>query len=113
MHSIRRPISELERGMRQVADGDFKTTLGIPADRSDEFGALAASFGDMTRQLAELDKLKAEFISGASHELKTPINVIIGYTQLLREELYGPLTEKQRKVADVREMQSKALARLG
>ena len=112
MQSIHRPISELERGMRQVADGDFKTTLGIPANRSDEFGALAASFGDMTRQLAELDKLKAEFISVASHELKTPINVIIGYTQLLREELYGPLTDKQRKVADVLETQSKTLARL-
>ena len=37
----------------------------------------------MTRQLAELDKLKAEFVSVASHELKTPINVMIGYLQLL------------------------------
>ena len=112
MQSIHRPITELDRGMRRVADGDFKTTLGIPADRSDEFGALSASFQDMTRQLAELDKLKAEFVSVASHELKTPINVIIGYTQLLREELYGPLTDKQRKVADVLETQSKTLARL-
>jgi signal transduction histidine kinase len=112
MQSIHRPIAELDRGMRQVADGDFKATLAIPADRSDEFGTLSASFQDMTRQLAELDKLKAEFVSVASHELKTPINVIIGYTQLLREELYGPLTDKQRKVADVLELQSKTLARL-
>jgi signal transduction histidine kinase len=112
MRNIHHPISELERGMRRVADGDFQATVTIPADRSDEFGALAASFQDMTRQLAELDKLKAEFVSVASHELKTPINVIIGYTQLLREEIYGPLTEKQQKVADVLENQSKTLARL-
>ena len=112
MQSIHRPIRELDRGMRRVADGDFTATLSIPADRSDEFGTLSASFQDMTRQLAELDKLKAEFVSVASHELKTPINVIIGYTQLLREELYGPLTDKQRKVADVLETQSKTLARL-
>jgi len=112
MQSIHRPISELDRGMRSVADGDFSTTLNIPPDRSDEFGTLSASFQDMTRQLAELDKLKAEFVSVASHELKTPINVIIGYTQLLQEELYGPLTDKQRKVADVLENQSKTLARL-
>ena len=45
----------------------------------------------MTRQLAELDKLKAEFVSVASHELKTPINVMIGYLQLLEEGIYGPL----------------------
>jgi signal transduction histidine kinase len=112
MRSIHRPISELERGMRRVADGDFTATLSIPPDRSDEFGALSASFQDMTRQLAELDRLKAEFVSVASHELKTPINVIIGYTQLLQEELYGPLTDRQRKVADVLEAQSKTLARL-
>lgn len=112
MQSIHRPVTELDRGMRRVADGDFATKVAIPADRRDEFGRLASSFQDMTRQLAELDKLKAEFVSVASHELKTPINVIIGYTQLLREELYGPLTEKQRKVADVLETQSKSLARL-
>jgi signal transduction histidine kinase len=112
LQSIDRPIRELDRGMRRVADGDFKASLTIPADRSDEFGTLSASFQDMTRQLAELDKLKAEFVSVASHELKTPINVIIGYTQLLREELYCPLTDKQRKVADVLENQSKTLARL-
>lgn len=110
--SVHRPVAELERGMRQVADGDFTATVGITPDRTDEFGKLAASFGDMTRQLAELDKLKAEFISVASHELKTPINVILGYTQLLQEELYGPLTEKQHQVADVIESQSRTLARL-
>lgn len=112
MQSIHRPVSELDRGMRQVADGDFTAKLSIPPDRKDEFGGLAASFQDMTSQLAELDKLKAEFVSVASHELKTPINVIIGYTQLLREELYGPLTDKQLKVADVLEKQSRTLARL-
>ena len=52
----------------------------------------------MTRQLAELDKLKAEFVSVASHELKTPINVMIGYLQLLEEGIYGPLTQQQLEV---------------
>ena len=64
----------------------------------------------MTRQLTELDKLKAEFVSVASHELKTPINVILGYTQLLQEEIYGPLTEKQRSVSAVLEKQTKQLS---
>ena len=36
-----------------------------------------------------LDKLKAEFVSVASHELKTPINVAIGYLQLIDEGIYG------------------------
>jgi signal transduction histidine kinase len=110
--SVSQPVQELEHGMRAVADGDFHTKLAISPSRTDEFGRLAASFAEMTRQLAELDKLKAEFVSVASHELKTPINVILGYTQLLQEDLYGQLTDKQRNVADVLEKQAHTLARL-
>jgi len=110
--SVSKPVQELERGMRLVADGEFDARLAISPSRNDEFGRLAASFEEMSRQLAELDKLKAEFVSVASHELKTPINVILGYTQLLQEELYGPLTDKQRSVADVLEKQAKTLGRL-
>jgi signal transduction histidine kinase len=110
--SVSKPVQELERGMSAVADGDFDAKLAISPSRTDEFGRLAASFEDMTRQLAELDKLKAEFVSVASHELKTPINVILGYTQLLQEDLYGHLNDKQRNVANVLEKQAKTLARL-
>ena len=110
--SVSRPVYELERGMRRVADGDLESNVNISPSRTDEFGRLAASFQDMTRQLAELDKLKSEFVSVASHELKTPINVILGYTQLLQDELYGPLTDKQKNVTIVLEKQTKTLARL-
>jgi signal transduction histidine kinase len=110
--SVSGPVQELERGMRRVADGELDAKVDISPSRTDEFGRLAASFEDMTRQLAELDKLKAEFVSVASHELKTPINVILGYNQLLQEEVYGPLTEKQRNVTDVLEKQANTLSRL-
>lgn len=110
--SVSRPVQELERGMRRVADGDFTGKLQVSPSRTDEFGRLAASFEEMSHQLAALDKLKAEFVSVASHELKTPINVILGYTQLLQEELYGPLTAKQRGVADVLDKQARTLAKL-
>jgi signal transduction histidine kinase len=66
----------------------------------------------MSRQLAELDKLKAEFASIASHELKTPINVILGYLQLMQEGIYGPLTEKQLQITQTLEGQAKSLSRL-
>jgi signal transduction histidine kinase len=110
--SISRPVTELERGMSKVADGDFTARLAISPSRNDEFGRLAVSYEEMTRQLTELDKLKAEFVSVASHELKTPINVVLGYVQLLQEGVYGPLTDKQREVAGVLENQTKTLSRL-
>jgi signal transduction histidine kinase len=110
--SISRPVSELEEGMRAVADGELGHELHYRTDRHDEFGRLAKSFQEMSQQLAELDKLKAEFASIASHELKTPINVILGYLQLMEEGVYGPLTEKQLQITQTLEAQAKTLSRL-
>ena len=93
--SISEPVRALEEGMRAVADGELDHKLKFDVTREDEFGRLAASYREMAQQLAELDKLKAEFVSIASHELKTPINVILGYLQLMEEGVYGPLNEKQ------------------
>jgi len=110
--SIDRPVRELERGMSAVAEGNFNQRIGISSQRTDEFGRLAQSFEKMAQQLTELDKLKAEFVSVASHELKTPINVVLGYSALLKEGVYGPLNDKQTEVLNTLEAQTKSLARL-
>ena len=110
--SISEPVQALEVGMRAVADGDLEHSLQFDVTRQDEFGRLAISFQDMSRQLAELDKLKAEFVSIASHELKTPINVILGYLQLMEEGVYGPMNEKQVPIARTIQAQARTLARL-
>lgn len=56
--------------------------------------------------------MKAEFMSIATHELKTPINVISGYAELLDERLLGEITDKQEvAIASIRE-QTRTLAQL-
>ena len=110
--SISRPVYDLEKGMKAVADGDFTHRLPMKEDRHDEFGRLAESYQRMTSQLAELDKLKAEFVSVASHELKTPINVIVGYLELLQENIYGELNPKQREICATLGKQAQTLTRL-
>ncbi len=110
--SVSRPVRDFERGMARVAAGDFDYRLRTSPDRNDEFGRLAISFRTMQQRLAELDRLKAEFISIASHELKTPINVIGGYVQLLQDEVYGPLGARQQEVLQTLETQVQGLARL-
>jgi signal transduction histidine kinase len=110
--TISQPVRDLERGMHTVADGDFSYRLAIEPKRHDEFGRLAESFHTMVEQLKQLDQLKAEFVSVASHELKTPINVIIGYLQLLQENVYGELTPKQRDICLTLASQAHALSRL-
>jgi signal transduction histidine kinase len=43
---------------------------------------------------------RSRFYANMSHELRTPINAIMGYTQLLLEEVYGPLSEQQVRSVD-------------
>ncbi|HJP86666.1 MAG TPA: HAMP domain-containing sensor histidine kinase [Gemmatimonadaceae bacterium] len=112
LRSIHRPVKEFDRGMRAIAEGDLTYRLALEANEQTEFGRLAASYQTMARQLAELERLRAEFVSVASHELKTPINVIIGYLDLLKEGIYGDLTGDQRQILETITKQADTLTRL-
>jgi signal transduction histidine kinase len=98
--------------MADVAAGQFVVPDDLPYRRQDEIGDLARSFSWMTEHLARLDKMKAEFISIATHELKTPINVIGGYAELVEEGLYGPVSIDQRNALDAIREQTQVLTRL-
>jgi signal transduction histidine kinase len=112
LRSITRPIYELERGMHAIAEGDLDYQLQLPKNEKSEFGRLATSYQRMARQLAELERLRAEFVGVASHELKTPINVIIGYLDLLQEGIYGEVSQPQKNVLDTINKQANTLTRL-
>ncbi len=110
--SFTRPILQLRRTMGAVAEGDFNVPADLDYDRADEIGDLSRSFSWMTQQLSRLDQMKAEFISIATHELKTPINVINGYTELLEEGIYGTPTAKQSEALRTIEEQTRILTSL-
>lgn len=108
---LTQPLDDLRLAMARVADGAFRTPADLPYDRQDEIGDLSRSFRTMTLRLAELDRLKAEFVGAASHELKTPISVIAGYAELLDEEANGALGSRPRELIHALAEQTVALQR--
>jgi len=63
-------------------------------------------------RLKELDHLKSAFLANMSHELRTPLNSILGFTQVLLEELDGPLTDNMNTDLELIEKNSQHLLNL-
>lgn len=63
----------------------------------DELKNYADELSKANKELRSLDKMKNEFLSNISHELKTPLVSIIGYTKLIDGESVGTVNDKQKK----------------
>ncbi|NLB91104.1 MAG: cell wall metabolism sensor histidine kinase WalK [Clostridiales bacterium] len=68
---ITKPISALTKGIRSMGRGDFSTR--VPVKGSKELRNLSETFNSMSEKLEALDNSRNQFISNASHELKTPL----------------------------------------
>ncbi len=56
-----------------------------------------AELRERNAELAHANRLKSEFLATMSHELRTPLTAVLGFSQLLGDELFGPLNAKQKE----------------
>ena len=118
------PIQEMVQATRAYAAGNFDIRMQY-ADRTDEVGELASSFNAMADSLAETERQRRDFIANISHELKTPMTTIAGYTDGILDGTIPPEREKQylqiisdesrrlsrlvRRMLDISQIQSKEM----
>ncbi|RMT83896.1 cell wall metabolism sensor histidine kinase WalK [Pseudomonas viridiflava] len=81
-------FSEIAKGARQVAQGDFKTRLPASDHGPDELQSLVSDFNIMTTQLERYELDVSESSAMIAHELRTPLNAAMGRVQGMIDEVF-------------------------
>ena len=87
---ITKPIAILTRSIQRMGRGDL--SVRVPVKGSGELRRLAQTFNTMSEKLDLLDKSRNQFVSNASHELKTPLATM---KILLESMIYQPDMEAE------------------
>lgn len=105
-----------DRDIESIGDRDynvatgFANNLGLAYENAklyeriernlQELAAKTEELEAANRQLREFDRAKSEFISIASHQLRTPLTVIKGYLSMIDENFFGEVPERLKKILD-------------
>lgn len=108
--AIVEPLRRLVRGTEEVALGRFDHRL--EPERGAEFALVASAFNGMTERLGALDRMKREFVSNVSHDLKSPLASLRESADVLLDGIAGPLTPQQRRVLTLQRESADRLGRM-
>lgn len=117
--TLTKPLHQLTTATKTLAQGDLGVQVDVQSD--DEIGQLADSFNTMSAQLAKSNELRQQMTADIAHDLRTPLSVILGYTEALNEgklsgnaEMYEVLHRQAHQLSHlIEELRTLSLADAG
>jgi signal transduction histidine kinase len=94
--SVAKPLQRMTAATEEIACGNYDQTLDITSP--DEIGRLAASFNSMAREAKASRQAQRDFVANVSHELKTPLTSIQGFSQAILDGITDDEVSRHRAV---------------
>jgi len=94
---------EIQLRSRNGSPTDVSVSIARMTARDNSLGGYRWVVRDISKRkqaensVRELNRVKSDFLALLSHEFRTPLQAIFGYTELLEREIHGPLTDPQRR----------------
>ena len=109
--TLTRPLRALTDATEKMAGGELSQQVTV--NSKDEIGELADSFNRMSREVAHANQLRKQMTADIAHDLRTPLTVIAGYVESMRDgdlaptperldSIYAEIERLQRLVSDLR-----------
>lgn len=92
--SVARPLQRMSLAARRIASGDYRQRVEVAGPP--EVRALAHSFNDMAEQVAAAQQAQRDFLANVSHDLRTPLTSIQGFSQAITEGVTSDPAAAQR-----------------
>jgi len=105
--SLTRPLTQLASAAEDIAAGNYSRRVSIKGQ--DEIGMLGSAFNRMGEAVERARKVQRDFLANVSHELKTPLTSLIGFSQALVDGSLLNENERTRAATIVHEESERVL----
>ena len=104
------PLKELAEAARKFGHGEYELRVRGYEDRKDEVGELAEAFNAMADSISKSEERRSEFVANISHELKTPMTTIAGFSDGILDGTIPP--DRERAALQTISSETRRLSRL-
>jgi signal transduction histidine kinase len=90
--TLSRPLRELTRAAQRITQGNLDQQVRVTSN--DEIGELAIAFNRMSQEVARVNQSRRRMTADIAHDLRTPLTVISGYIESMRDGVLKPTHER-------------------